>query len=263
MNMLRRSFAPLSSAQWAAVDDEARAVLQRNLVARTFVDVDGPHGPAHSAYNLGRLGDTVTEGELTWRPREVRPLVELRVPFTLSLGELDDIERGAPDVDLDPVVVAAQAVSRFEEHAIYHGLPAAGIEGLCSAEGAPSKKLPPEPGAILESVAAALVELADAGVEGPYMLVLGEQPFRQVAGTHEGYPVMRQLEELLGARPSFSRGLEGAVLASTRGDDFILSLGIDASVGFDRVDGANVHLYLTESFTFDIPGPEAAVTFAL
>lgn len=262
MSMLRRDFAPLSAAQWEAIDDEARTVLERTLVARRFVDVDGPHGWTHSAYNLGRLGEPVSDGDLTWRPRKVRSVVEVRVPFSLPKAELDDLDRGAPEVDLDAVAAAAQTVARFEETSIYHGLHEAGIEGLFDANGSSSKVLPTEPAQMLEAVTEGMITLSGAGVEGPYLLVLGEAPFGRLASTSEGYPALRQLEELLGVRPAFSRGLEGAVLASTRGGDFILSLGVDASIGFDRVDPSFVHLYLTESFTFDVPGPEAVVTFS-
>jgi len=180
----------------------------------------------------------------------------------LPKAELDDLDRGAPEVDLDAVTAAAQAVARFEETSIYHGLSEAGIEGLFDLDGSPSKTLPSEPAKMLEVVTEGMIALSGAGVEGPYLLVLGEAPFGRLASTSEAYPALRQLEELLGVRPAFSHGLEGAVLASTRGGDFVLSLGVDASIGFDRADATHVHLYLTESFTFDVPGPEAVVTFS-
>jgi uncharacterized linocin/CFP29 family protein len=36
------------------------------------------------------------------------PVVEVRVPFTLDVAELDAIDRGSRTVDLDPVTDAAQ-----------------------------------------------------------------------------------------------------------------------------------------------------------
>jgi uncharacterized linocin/CFP29 family protein len=263
MSILRRSFAPLTADQWTAVDNEARGVLERTMVARRFVDVDGPHGWEHSAYNLGRLGDPQGKPPTLWRCRQVRTLVELRVPFALSTAELDDLARGAPEVDLDAVVHAARSVARFEEQAVYHGLSDAGIAGLFDASIHRSQNLPADPGAVLQVVAGGVTTLTDAGVEGPFLLVLGEAPFQLIAGSHDAYPVLRQLEELLGVRPALSTGLHGAALVSTRGGDFVLSLGVDASIGFERVDGDQVHLYLVQSFTFDVPGPEAVVTFGV
>ncbi len=263
MSILRRAFAPLTATQWTTIDDEARGVLERTMVARRFVDIDGPHGWEHSAYNLGRLGEPQGKAPTMWRCRQVRTLVELKVPFALSTSDLDDLARGAPEVDLDAVVRAARSVARFEEQAVYHGLEGAGIVGLFDATAHPARNLPADPGAILEVVAGGVATLTEAGVQGPFLLVLGEAPFQLVAGSHDGYPVLRQLEELLGVRPALSTGLHGAALVSTRGGDFVLSLGVDTSIGFDRVDGDQVHLYLTQSFTFDVPGPEAIVTFPI
>ncbi len=44
-----------------------------------------------------------------------------------------------------------------------------------------------------------------------------------------------------------------------RGGDFELTVGQDTSIGYLDHDDANVHLYLEESFTFQIFTPEAAV----
>ena len=259
--MLRRNLAPLTEGQWHAIDEEARGVLERTLVARRFVDVEGPHGWEYGAYNLGRLGEVAEDGPVRWSARLVRPLAEVRVPFQLSLWELDNLERGAPEVDLAPVVDAARALARFEERAIYHGLPGANIEGLHATKPTP-KALPESPEGILEAVARSMITLSDAGVEGPYVLVLSEDVFSRLASRMDGYPVLRQLEELLGAPPAFSSGVDGAVLASSRGGDFVLCIGVDASIGFDRVDDGHVHLYMTESFTFDVPGAEAVEVFS-
>jgi uncharacterized linocin/CFP29 family protein len=40
-------------------------------------------------------------------------------------------------------------------------------------------------------------------------------------------------------------------------------VGQDASIGYDQHDNKMVRLYLTESFTFRVIGPEAIVPFEL
>jgi len=259
MNILKRTLAPLTDAAWQEIDEEARLVLEANLAARRFVDVIGPLGWEASAVNLGRLEDVDTEGEVRWGTRKVQPLVEFRVPFTVSRWELDNLDRGAPEVDLDPVRKAAWTAARFEERAIYHGLPEARAQGLLgSAELAPLA-LPNDVEQLPEQIATGLMRLADAGVDGPYLLVLGDQEFRAVAGTAGGYPLRESLIGLVGHAPVYSPGLEGALLVSTRGGDFRLTLGVDLSIGFDHAEGDDVHLYLTESFAFSVLGPEAHV----
>lgn len=49
------------------------------------------------------------------------------------------------------------------------------------------------------------------------------------------------------------------MVLSLRGGDFELVLGRDVSLGYDSHDADDVRLYLEESVTFRLPGPEAAV----
>ena len=54
-------------------------------------------------------------------------------------------------------------------------------------------------------------------------------------------------------------GLDGAVLLSLRGGDFVFDSGQDLSIGYDSYDPEDVQLYLEESFSFHVATPEAAV----
>jgi uncharacterized linocin/CFP29 family protein len=51
----------------------------------------------------------------------------------------------------------------------------------------------------------------------------------------------------------------GAVLLSTRGGDYELTVGQDLSVGYAIHDRADVELFLTESFTFRVLEEKAAI----
>ena len=55
-------------------------------------------------------------------------------------------------------------------------------------------------------------------------------------------------------------GVQGAVVVSLRGGDFIFESGQDLSLGYEGHDGEAVRLYLEESFSFRAVTPEAAVT---
>ena len=54
-------------------------------------------------------------------------------------------------------------------------------------------------------------------------------------------------------------GVDGAVVVSLRGGDFILDCGQDLAIGYDSHDGDTVRLYLEERFSFHVATPEAAV----
>jgi uncharacterized linocin/CFP29 family protein len=54
-------------------------------------------------------------------------------------------------------------------------------------------------------------------------------------------------------------GLDGAVVVTVRGGDFLFDSGQDVSVGYAQHDAETVGLYLEASFTFRVATPEAAV----
>ena len=68
------------------------------------------------------------------RLRRIQPLVELRIPFEVTRVELDAIDRGARDPDLDSVTAAAREIAIAEDRAIFHGYAAARISGICEAQ---------------------------------------------------------------------------------------------------------------------------------
>jgi uncharacterized linocin/CFP29 family protein len=61
------------------------------------------------------------------RQREVKALVELRVPFELDRQAIDDVERGANDSDWQPAKDAARQIAFAEDGAMFEGYAAAGI----------------------------------------------------------------------------------------------------------------------------------------
>jgi uncharacterized linocin/CFP29 family protein len=82
MNNLHRELAPISEAAWARIEEETSRTLKRYLAGRRVVDVRGPGGIGLSAVGTGHLRTIVAPGEgILARQREVRALVELRVPF--------------------------------------------------------------------------------------------------------------------------------------------------------------------------------------
>ncbi len=265
MDILRRSHAPLGDAAWRELEQQATSILTSNLSNRVFVDVEGPHGLQYAAVNLGRI-DPDRTGQyhgVQYGVRQVLPLCECRSPFVMSLTELENLERGADQIELGPLVEACLASARFEEHAVFHGFGAGGIKGLVEASEHPSIELGSEPDAFPDRVTAAMIRLHDAGVSGPYRLVLGPHAYRTMAGDVSGYPVRQQLSKLLDSDPIYSPALQGGgVLVSARGGDFILTLGHDLTIGFDHWKGDEVHLYVFESFTFRPVGGEACVALA-
>jgi uncharacterized linocin/CFP29 family protein len=75
-----------------------------------------------------------------------------------------------------------------------------------------------------------------------------------------GYPPHRIVRNLLGdGRITWSPILDGGVLMSARGGDFQLIVGQDIAIGYAGHDRDKVELYFTESFTFRVIEPAAAI----
>jgi uncharacterized linocin/CFP29 family protein len=76
---------------------------------------------------------------------------------------------------------------------------------------------------------------------------------------HGGYPLEAHLRKILEGPIVWSPGVDGGLVLSVRGGDFIFDSGQDVSIGYDSHDGEVVRLYLEESFSFHVATPEAAV----
>jgi uncharacterized linocin/CFP29 family protein len=262
MNNLHRELAPVSAAAWEQIEEEARRTFKRNIAGRRVVDVEGPHGASLSAIGTGHLAaiDAPADG-VEARVRQAKPVVELRVPFTLSRADVDDVERGAADADWQPVKDAATQIAFAEDRIVFEGNEPAGLVGIRPLSSNPRLALPGEPRDYPDVVSSALTALRLAGVDGPYSLLLSADAYTAInESSDHGYPIRDHLNRLLDGDILWAPALEGALLLSTRGGDYTLHLGQDLSIGYLSHDDQTVRLYLQESLTFLAATSEAAVT---
>ncbi len=263
MNNLHRDLAPISDAAWAEIEEEARRTFTRQVAGRRVVDVIGPSGPTLAAVGTGHLSpDEVPLADgVVARVRTALPLVELRVPFSVSRQAVDDVERGSVDSDWQPVKDAATRIALAEDHALFAGVPAAGIVGIPAASSNDAIALPSDPDEMPDAVARALNALRLEGVAGPYSLLLSADAYTAVAeSTDHGYPIRSHLERVLGdGEIIWAPALTGGLLVSGRGGDHELHLGQDLSIGYAAHDAHQVDLYLQESLTFRSVTAEASV----
>ena len=261
MNNLYRELAPVSAAAWAGIEEEARRTFARHAAARKAVDVTGPDGLALAGVGTGHVTavDPPANG-VTALLRDWRPVVELRVPFTLSRAEIDSVERGSLNPDWQPVKDAAKKIAFAEDRAVFDGYAAAQITGVRQASSNPAVALPGEVRDYPDVLTKALSELRLAGVAGPYSLLLSADAWTAVSETSDhGYPVREHLRRLLDGDIVWAPAIDGALLMSCRGGDYELHLGQDLSIGYLSHDADSVELYFTESFTFAVYTTEASV----
>jgi uncharacterized linocin/CFP29 family protein len=262
MNHLLRSHAPISERGWELIDEEARDRLTPGMASRRLVDFAGPHGWEFSSVTLGRVdrAEVALDGVTAVR-RRIQPVVEFKVPFSLSRAELLDGDRGADDVDFADLDRAARKFVEAENAAVFHGSSGAGIEGIVPPCPHDPIARPGEASGYPGAVASAVDLLKRNGLEGPYGLALSREEWTRVVETGElgGYPLFDHLKSILDGPIVWTPGLQGAVVLTLRGGDFLFHCGQDVSVGYTSHDGDAVALYLEASFTFRNVTPEAAV----
>jgi uncharacterized linocin/CFP29 family protein len=264
MNNLHRELAPISDKAWAQIEEEASRTLKRHLAARRVVDVQGPRGLELSAVGTGHLHQIQAPGDgIQAAQREAKALVELRVPFELTRQAIDDVERGATDSDWSPLKDAARKIAFAEDRSVFDGYAAAGIQGVRQGSSNPALTLPPNVRGYPGAVAQAVSQLRLAGVNGPYALLLGAEPYTAVSGgSDEGYPVLQHIQRLVDGEIVWAPAIEGGFVLTTRGGDFALDIGQDISIGYLSHSKTIVELYLQETFTFRLLTAEAAVVLA-
>lgn len=262
MDILRKSLAPISAKAWDEINDTATDVLTSILSARKFVDVEGPKGWNYTALSEGRLDVPANQkDDVKYGINKVLPLIETRLPFELNIWELDNIERGCEDIELENLEEAARKIASFEENAIYEGFKNANIQGLKEASDYDKISFPQNGNDILTAVTKGLAQMKEASIEGPYSLVLSNEKWQFIQSFVQGYPLIKRLENMLEGSIILAPFVKEGFLVSERGGDFKMVVGQDLSIGYQSHDSKIVQLYFTESFTFKVLEPKAVLVF--
>jgi uncharacterized linocin/CFP29 family protein len=261
MNNLHRELAPVSDAAWASIEEEASRTFALHVAGRRVTDVTGPDGVTLAGLGTGHVtpidppANGITAGLRAWRP-----VVGLRVPFTLSRAEIDSVERGAQDADWQPVKDAAKQIAFAEDRVVFDGYGAANITGVRPASSCPSLALPEEVRDYPNVVARAVSALRLAGVAGPYSLLLSADAYTRVNETSDhGYPIREHIARVIDGNIIWAPAIDGGLVISGRGGDYELRLGQDLSIGYLSHDDETVRLYFEETFTFAVYTAEASV----
>jgi uncharacterized linocin/CFP29 family protein len=263
MSILKKSLAPITEQAWKEITGRTKELFGNYLTARKFVDINGPNGLEMGGISTGRLviPDNQSPEGINYGVREFLPLIEIRKPFELDLWELDNIERGAKDIDLAPLEKAAREVAAFEESAIYQGFKPARIVGLEQAAEAGSVAMPTNANDFLKEIGHQIFQLDQKSVQGPYTLIISEEKWLELIKLSEGYPIQKQLKALLGGKVLINHYNKNSFLLSERGGDYELVVGQDYTIGYETHTSTKVKLFITGSYTFRVLSPEAIVVF--
>lgn len=260
MDMFKRELAPLSAQAWSEIEARAKEVLLSRLTARKVVDVDGPKGIDFTVISEGRL-TLVDDGEVKAGTYTAKPLTEARIRFSLNKWELDNLARGAKDIDFDNLDAALEKLALFEENAVYNGYAKGGIKGLKESSAHKTLTLGTESNDILTSIAEGVLLLKKSFIHGPYTLVVGKQTWLLLNRDSYGKSLLDRVEKMLGSKVVLANSLEGALLVPYNNENLELTIGQDFALGYETHDTKEVILFATESFTFRVLEPKAIVVF--
>ena len=261
MDMFKRELAPLSDEGWNEIEKRAKEVLLSRLTARKVVNVQGPKGLDFTAVNEGRLTlvdgkDDVKAGVYT-----LKPLTETRIRFTLNRWEIDNIARGAKDIDFTNLDAAVEKLALFEENAVYNGYVEGTIKGLKEASTHKKLTLGETDNDILTSLIEGVMMLKKSYLHGPYSLVVGTKAWINLNKEVQGMPLLERVEKILGAKVVLATSVDGALLVPYDSETLELTIGQDFSLGYESHDTKELTLFATESFTFRVLEPKAIVVF--
>ncbi|MFW5998853.1 MAG: family 1 encapsulin nanocompartment shell protein [Halanaerobiaceae bacterium] len=266
MSLLKKHLAPVEEKVWDFIEEETRSVLAEKLTGRKLVDTSGPKGIDYSAYNTGRrknlnINDNLDEQNIKYSLREVLPLIEIEIPFTLNKSEIEAFLRGARDADIDEALEAAKKLAKIENNAIFYGLEEAGIEGLIDISEHTNFNLNQDTG-FLSPLISAIQLLKKENVGGPYNLIIGPDLYSLLYELDgKGYPLKNKIQNAIGGNIIYTEELADKGILIDEGDDFKLVIGQDISIGFNKENEKTLEFFLTESFTFKANAPEAVVVF--
>lgn len=260
MDSLRRHAAPLSEQVWKSLDDAVVQAARHVLAGRRIATFDGPRGWEQVAARLGSMTPCRSpEGQAVVCVPDVVLLLEIRVDFSIPWSSIEVFERGAPVLDTGPAEAAARELALAEDRVVFYGDPAG--TGFLATRKSPRVQAHDwtRPGQVLSDLVKAVETLDTGGIPGPYEAVLPPSRYYAYlqAVDDSGYPTARQLRDVLSAVHRSPVIREAGALFSTRGGDFVITVGGDLATGYRLHDRDAVHLFCVETVAPQTVAPEA------
>jgi uncharacterized linocin/CFP29 family protein len=186
-------------------------------------------------------------------------LAEIRAEFSIPWAAIDVFERVGQTLEVKPMEEAARDVALAEDALVFYGNGHA--PGVLTNRETPRVALSDwsQPGRLVADLLSAVEKLDTAGVKGPYEAVLSPQHYyAYLRQTGEGgvYPAAKQLGIVI-EKVHNSPAVDGAALFSTRGGDFLITVGGDFTTGYRSHDESAVRLFCVETIATQLLTPEA------
>ncbi len=243
-DFLMREDAPLTPAEWAAIDEMVVNVARKQLVGRRFVPLAGPFGAGTQVVPVG-TGDE----------RAFIPVTTIQHDFKLAWVDVAASRQYGTPLDLTPAAMAAAACAMAEDKMI--------LAGLLKTRGALKEQMGDwaTVGQAFADVVRVTGRLVEAGAYGPYAVVLAPA---QYAMLHRVYAEVGQLE-LQMLRETATGGVfqspvltpDQALVVSVEPQSFDLAVAQDLVTAYLGPDGMDHAFRVLEKLALRVKRPTA------
>ena len=263
-NILMRSDAPLTDAQWQLIDATVSEVIGRVVVGRRILDLYGPLG--FGAYTVPLYTYSGAEGEPV-RAKVTRQLTmnTLTKDFIITAKDLELMNTGQP-FDTAPVAAAVTQLALVEDKLIFSGDADEGVEGLLNVTGRQTLPLGDwnEEGQALSDISAATATLVSAGFYPPYFVAMHPALYTKLQrvygrrGILEIELVEKQATGGVLASPSIPQDKVLIIAAQPQYVD--LAVGLDIATGFVETVSLEHRFSIMETLALRVKQPGAICT---
>lgn len=263
-NILMRSDAPLTDAQWQLIDATVSEVIGRVVVGRRILDLYGPLG--FGAYTVPLYTYSGADGEPV-RAKVARQLTmnTLTKDFIITAKDLELMNTGQP-FDTAPVAAAVTQLALVEDKLIFSGDADEGVEGLLNVTGRQTLPLGDwnEEGQALSDISAATATLVSAGFYPPYFVAMHPALYTKLQrvygrrGILEIELVEKQATGGVLASPSIPQDKVLIIAAQPQYVD--LAVGLDIATGFVETVSLEHRFSIMETLALRVKQPGAICT---
>lgn len=250
---LMRDDAPLTEAQWKAVDGMVATVVTKNLVGRKLLHLVGPLGwgvEVVPVTGFSKEGASYVASEKT----SYMPLETIDASFRLRMKDLAKADQTPFHLDLGAVATAAAELAGKEDEMVLRGLVAKAGEGEM---GDWSQVNGP-----FTAIAKAQANLRAQGFDGPYALVVNYGTYARLASLMmHGQRELKLVESLVEAgifrSPAVGEGQ--ALLIDPASWNADLVVGQDIATAFLGNEGLDLSFQILETIALRVKREGCAV----
>lgn len=241
---LNKNIAPISDKSWEVINSRAKEVISSVLSARKALPIKNIG--EKKGINTGRISVNEKSG-IKYGVYQINPLVETRINFTLNRWELDNIERGVLDVDLSSLEKAVLEAAKFEEEAIYNGLPE--IKGLLDSSIHEPIPLGNTALGILSSISTGITLLKNSYAPGVLDFIVDYDTWIKINSSSE-FPIGKRVKDLIKGEVILSKFISSPILIPHKNENFEICVSQDFAIGYQGHTDKEVTLFITEDFTY-------------